>query len=285
MNKRVLIFTIVSCLFSWACWLPIVQTLETSPFESSGSVLLLFFLGAYGPTLTGILMSYFYYGREGLKALFKGALLIKVGFRWFLITLFTGPLIYAVAIGIYTAFGGAVGTVNYGLLPWIPVVFIVPIVFGPLAEELGWRGFALPLLDHKNKPVLASITIGFFWALWHTPLFWAKTGTAISGFPVNIQLIGLFFLGVIASSFIYTWLFNNTRGSIFIAIMLHLSMNASGTITGMLFPDMDVEQRFLLYQYYVVIVCMLVLVGGLLLSKKSGIRKTQSHSENQFVSN
>ena len=285
MNKRVLIFTIVSCLFSWACWLPIVQTLETSPFESSGSVLLLFFLGAYGPTLTGILMSYFYYGREGLKALFKGALLIKVGFRWFLITLFTGPLIYAVAIGIYTAFGGAVGTVNYGLLPWIPVVFIVPIVFGPLAEELGWRGFALPLLDHKNKPVIASITIGFFWALWHTPLFWAKTGTAISGFPINIQLIGLFFLGVIASSFIYTWLFNNTRGSIFIAIMLHLSMNASGTITGMLFPDMDVEQRFLLYQYYVVIVCMLVLVGGLLLSKKSGIRKAQSHSENQFVSN
>lgn len=285
MNKRVLIFTIVSCLFSWACWLPIVQTLVTSPFESSGSVLLLFFLGAYGPTLTGILMSYLYYGREGLKALFKRALLIKVGFRWFLIALFTGPLIYAVAIGIYTAFGGAVGTVNYGLLPWIPVVFIVPIVFGPLAEEFGWRGFALPLLDHKNKPVKASITIGFFWALWHTPLFWAKTGTAISGFPINIQLIGLFFLGVIASSFIYTWLFNNTRGSIFIAIMLHLSMNASGTITGMLFPDMDVEQRFLLYQYYVVIVCMLVLVGGLLLSKKSGIRKAQSHSENQFVSN
>src|SRR5690606_25467226 len=97
--------------------------------------------------------------------------------------------------------------------------------------------------DHKNKPVVASIVIGFIWALWHAPLFWAETGTAISGFPVDVQLVSLFFLAVIGSSFIYTWLFNRTLGSLGIAILLHLSMNSSGTITGMLFPDMSLAHK------------------------------------------
>src|SRR5690606_18363554 len=104
----------------------------------------------------------------------------------------TGPFLYTVSIGLYVIFGGEVGAINYGLLPWLPVVFIVPIVFGPLAEEFGWRGFALPLLDHKNRAIASSIIIGFIWALWHAPLFWAKTGTAISGFPVDISLVFLF---------------------------------------------------------------------------------------------
>lgn len=276
MNRRLLVFSLMTCVFSWACWIPIIDNLGPSPFDSSTGVLLLFFLGAYGPTLVGIILTFHYEKGKGLKLLFKRALMLKVGLPWLLISLLAGPILYAVSVALYAAFGGEVGSVNYGLLPWIPVVFVVPIIFGPLAEEFGWRGVALPLLDHKDKPVAASIVIGFIWALWHAPLFWAETGTAISGFPVDVQLISLFFLAVIGSSFIYTWLFNRTLGSLGIAILLHLGMNSSGTITGMLFPDMSLAHKLELYKFYVVAVWIVVLVGALFQFKRTGALKSTS---------
>jgi hypothetical protein len=243
--------------------MPIIDRLEASPFASSPAVMLLFLLGAYGPTLVAVLLTGVYDGRSGLRALAKRALSFKVGVSWILIAVFAGPLLFASAIALYSALGGDVGEVNYGLLPWLPVVFIVPVVFGPLAEEFGWRGFALPLLNPKGKPISASILIGVIWALWHAPLFWAETGTAISGHTIDLPAIALFFLAVIGSSFIYTWLFNNTSGSVFMAVLLHLSMNASGTITGMLFPEMNSDQKLDLYEYYVASLWALVCIGAL----------------------
>src|SRR5690625_1425171 len=261
MNRKLIIFTLLTFAVSWACWLPIIAELEASPFESPLAVLGLFFLGAYAPTLMGLVFTYYYQRGEGLKALLKNGLVPNGGKRWVLFSLVAAPSLYAASIGLYASFGGSLGAVNYGLLPWLPIVFTVPLVFGPLAEEFGWRGFALPLLDYKNKVLLSSIIIGLIWAAWHAPLFWAETGTAISGLPISPYNIGLFFMAVIGSSFIYTWLFNRTSGSVFAAIMLHWSMNASGTITGMLFPELDLEQRLALYEWYVLALWAIVIVA------------------------
>lgn len=51
MNKKLMIFTLVTCLFSWLFWIPIIQIMPGSPFEAGGLVPVLFFAGAYGPTL------------------------------------------------------------------------------------------------------------------------------------------------------------------------------------------------------------------------------------------
>lgn len=271
-KRKLLVFTVMTCLLSWACWIPIIDSLETSPFQSPANVLVAFLLGAYAPSLTGIALTYFYERGRGVKALLARAGSVKLGASWMLVSVLAGPFLYAASVGLFAAFGGILRPVNYGLLPWLPVVFIVPVVFGPLAEEFGWRGFALPLLDHRNAAIKSSLIIGLIWAAWHTPLFWAKTGTAISGFPVELASVGLFFLAVIGSSFIYTWIFNNTAGSIFAAIVLHTSLNASGTITGMLFPEMNLEQRFELYHYYVLVVWIVVSVGALRRSSRTSKR-------------
>ncbi len=186
----------------------------------------------------------------------------KVGVKWNLLALAFGPVIYAMAIFIYKLNGGFLGMTNYGLLPWIPVVFLVSIFLGPLAEEMGWRGFVMPCLDTKNKPVSASIIMGVIWAAWHTPLFWAVIGTSVSGFPVTIESVGLFFLASIGSCFFYVWMFNKTAGSIFIAVMIHLSWNASGNITGLLYPEMTALHKLDLYLYPVGIVWICVLSVG-----------------------
>jgi membrane protease YdiL (CAAX protease family) len=269
-NKKFLVFTLLTCLFSWAAWLPVISSLQTDIFKSTSGVLLLFFLGAYMPSLMGIALTYFYEKGPGLKVLFRRAFSIRVGVLPLLAALVVGPVLYVVATMLYVMAGGNVGAVNYGLLPWIPLVFIVPIIFGPLAEEFGWRGFALPQLDHQNKAIVASLILGVVWALWHAPLFWAATGTSISGFPVTFASVGLFFAMVIGASFLHTWLFNYAKGSVFTAIMLHLSMNACGTITNMLFPEMSLEQKYAHYQYFVMAIWVLVAMVGLIRVASSG---------------
>jgi len=271
-NKKFWVFTSITCLVSWACWLPIIGSLSADIFKSPTNVLLMFFLGAYAPSLVGIVLTGFYNKKEGVKALFKRAIAIRVGAVPLLVALAAGPVLYAVATSLYVVMGGKLGAVNYGLLPWIPVVFVVPVVFGPLAEEFGWRGFALPQLDHRNRAVASSVSLGVVWALWHAPLFWAATGTSISGFEVTASSVSLFFLMVIGASFLHTWLFNRASGSVFTAIMLHLSMNACGTITAMLFPGMTLEQKYELYQYFVAAIWMLVLVVGVV--KLTGANKS-----------
>jgi membrane protease YdiL (CAAX protease family) len=270
MNRKLAIFTLATCAFSWTCWLPIIDSLESSPFAGDPLTLALFFLGAYGPTLVGLAMTGIHDGRSGVKNLLRSAVSLRIGARWIVVALLTGPILYSCAAAAFVLLGGDVGAVNLGLLPWLPIVFVVPIVFGPLAEEFGWRGFALPLLDHRNKAIASSLIIGFIWALWHAPLFWAQTGTAISGFTIDAYLVTLFFLAVIGSSFIYTWLFNHT-GSLAAAILLHLGMNASGTITGMLFPEMSPAQKLELYEIYVVVLWFLVLAGSALSRARRGV--------------
>lgn len=264
MITRLSTFVILTFGFSWLCWFPIIHSLSSSPFESSTKTLVLFFLGAYAPTIVGIALTYFYGKGAGLRSLLKRTFSVKIGMLWLCISLLAGPILYATTVFIYVVAGGDLGEINRGLLPWIPVVFLASVIFGPLAEELGWRGFALPLLDHREHAITASVIIGIIWAGWHAPLFWAKTGTAISGFPVDAGSIALFFAAVIGSSFIYTWLFNHTNTSVFAAIMLHLSMNASGTITGMFFPEMDPIQKLTLYKYYVAVIWVCVILGGLI---------------------
>lgn len=263
-QKKLLLFITICCAISWGCWLPILDNIASSPFDSAPSVLLLFFIGAYSPTLTGTFLTAFFDGKNGLKEMKSRLRLKKEETKWILLSLGIGPILYGLAVFSYLMFNGQVGEVNYGLLPWIPIVFIVPIIFGPLAEEFGWRGFVLPLLNPKLQPVRSSIIVGFIWALWHAPLFWAKSGTAISGFEVTIPLVALFFMAVIGSSFIYTWVFNNTLGSISIAILIHLSMNSSGTIRGMLFPNMGLEASLDFYKYYTIVLWGFVLFGYLI---------------------
>lgn len=259
-NHKLVAFITTTFLFSWACWLLVFNDLKPSLFEFDGRTLGFFLLGAYAPSLVAIVFTAYLDGRAGLKSLFKRLLMWRVGFSWNLLALVIGPVIYALAVFLYTANGGSLGEVNYGLLPWIPAVFLVSLFLGPLAEELGWRGFVMPNLDTQNKLVKSGIIMGVIWAAWHIPLFWAVIGTSVSGFPVTFESVSLFFLASIGCSFFYVWMFNKTEGSVFIALMIHLSWNASGNITSMLFPTMSAEQKLALYNYPVAIVWSIIAI-------------------------
>jgi CAAX protease family protein len=61
----------------------------------------------------------------------------------------------------------------------LPLLFLVrTVVGGPLGEELGWRGFLLPRLLPRFRPVVASLLIAPVWFLFHVPAFVAGPSTA-----------------------------------------------------------------------------------------------------------
>ena len=131
---------------------------------------------------------------------------------------------------------------------------LVFLVGGPLGEELGWRGYALPELQRRWGWRSASLVLGATWALWHLPLFYSA-GTVQSRLP-----LGLFALSAMASSVVFAWLFNRTQRSLLPVLVLHTAVNAwSSVIPIMLTPDGRNQRPFQIFVGIVVVVALLLL--------------------------
>lgn len=98
--------------------------------------------------------------------------------------------------------------------------FLKNLLSGPLGEELGWRAFALMELQKKHSPLAASIIIGFWWGLWHLPI-WFTTGYV--GMEL-IQYVFFFMLSIMSTSIIMTACYNFNRNLI-VPIVIHQFFN------------------------------------------------------------
>jgi uncharacterized protein len=96
---------------------------------------------------------------------------------------------------------------------------VVLFVTDGVGEELAWRGFALPRLLASYNALVASLTLGVLWALWHLPLVWTEVA------PLYQQPVWLLLLDTTAKSILFTWVFLHTRGSVLVAALLHATTN------------------------------------------------------------
>lgn len=145
--------------------------------------------------------------------------------------------------------------------------------FGPLGEELGWRGSALPRLQERYSALTSSLLIGVAWTAWHAPLFWAPAGTTISGRPVTVAAVGKYALMLVGLSILYTWICNNSRGSVGLAVAFHASWNAAFPL--LLFPQRSDEATLFLEELSVIAVWVVALIivaryGGSRLVRQRG---------------
>ncbi|HLO31068.1 MAG TPA: type II CAAX endopeptidase family protein [Anaerolineales bacterium] len=191
----------------------------------------IFLLAVYAPGISGIFLIWHHYGLKGLGSFFRRLTLWRAPIQWWLFLLLGIPVIVYAAAAIK-------GTINepFPFLPWYLVfpALIQSLLLGPLGEEFGWRGLALPLLQRRFSPFWASLTLGVIWAIWHAPAF------LMSGTPQSAWSFGPFFIGLIAITVIMTPLFNASRGSLLIAILYHLN------IMNPMFPDAQPWDSFLL---------------------------------------
>ena len=84
---------------------------------------------------------------------------------------------------------------------------------------MGWRGLALPLLQQRFNPFAAGLILGAIWGVWHIPAF------LLSGTPQNAWSFGPYFVAVVSISLIMAALFNDSRGSLLLAVLVHFQLN------------------------------------------------------------
>ncbi len=111
--------------------------------------------------------------------------------------------------------------------PWTLVPFLFgAFIYGPLPEELGWRGYALDQLQRRWNAVTSSLVLGTIWALWHLPLFFIRD-TLFYSHGAWSPWFWEFTAQIIPLAVLFTWIFNNTRRSTLAAIIFHFMANVT----------------------------------------------------------
>jgi len=183
----------------------------------------------YATGLAAMLGTALISGGAGIRKLLGSLLIWRVGIQWWLAALLLPALIYLVSVYLISLFGGPpIDFSRYQpLYTIIPIIVMVTLLNG-FGEELGWRGFMLPRTQSRYSALVSSLMVGLFWGLWHAPVYFIE-GTAQSMLRSQVGFWAglLIFTGTtIAISITFTWIFNNTRGSVLIAAILHGANNA-----------------------------------------------------------
>jgi membrane protease YdiL (CAAX protease family) len=171
-------------------------------------------MAAFGPILMATVAARLE-GKGGVRALFARVRRGPVGAIWHLVALGIFAAIYVGSTALYRAFGGA-DAGQWLYLPENPQ-HVAAMIMMPLVEEPGWRGYALPRLQPRYGRLGASLLLGVGWALWHTTMF-VLQGTTPVIFAIAI-------VNIVAGSVIFSWIYNRTRGSLWLAILAHVGVH------------------------------------------------------------
>ena len=183
--------------------------------------------------------------RDYLETLIKP----KGKFYWYLIALFTFPLFQYAGYIISIIMGNDPDSfIHYewssGIVLTILLTFLFGFLFsGGINEETGWRGFAIPEIQKRFSPLIATIIVWFFWALWHL-LYDIHTAESVSSVLLNRLVYNLFW------SVLFVWIFNRTKKSILAPAIFHPAMNTSSEFfvvtdhTGILFGILTIVVIF-----------------------------------------
>jgi membrane protease YdiL (CAAX protease family) len=206
------------------------------PYHLPEPMLLLIFFGAAfaGPLLSSLIVTAAESGRAGLGKFLRRFVQWRVGVRWYFVAIFLFLFIFLTAYSLFLRGEPLINLVqNWQLIfsVFLPMAAL-GILFPSLGEEPGWRGFALPRLQSRYGPLLGTTVLGFLHGLWHLPAFF----TPFLG-PFTPSRFLAFIITAVFASYFYTWIFNNTRGSILIAMITHGASNAASQLMGMLIPD------------------------------------------------
>ena len=174
------------------------------------------------------------------------------------------PVLLAVMLNLTLAALGKqpdVSLVVERIPAYLQTLLLTAVIFGG-QEEPGWRGFALPRLQQRHAPLVATLILGLGWGIWHVPLY----GPA--GFVVPLVL-----------AFYYTWLYNKTK-SVLLCILLHASFTPAQDHL-LLTADSPLVDAVLLATYLVGAGVLIALTRGRL---GYGATKSDADSDQRVIS-
>jgi membrane protease YdiL (CAAX protease family) len=219
----VISMSILILMFAWPGM--IWEALYSRGLVPTQSPIVLSLLIGWVPGITALAVSAVLAGRAGVRQLLGRFLIWRVGVQWYLVGFFLLAGIILGGIGLHVLFGGAMPAIPAAGAPWWEIVlgFLLLIVVGALlnTEEIAWRGFVIPTLQARYGALVASLLLVIPESLLHLPYFWNR--------DVDFyQTVGVFWFTAfsVAAVFIYTYVFNKTKGSLLIVTIMHASQNA-----------------------------------------------------------
>ena len=219
-------FYLMAYAFAWPAWLVPVLAQKGRPLWPIHMTLITMIIADLapfvGPTFSAFIMTGITEGKSGIGRLRRRYVLGRVGFPWYLFVLIGFPALILLSLlvlpGAIAAFRAPAPGFVIGYLVSYGLIFILG---GPLGEEPGWRGFALPRWQQRSGPLVGTLILGVLLGLWRLPLFlipgYDGAGTGFVG--ISIPFIE-FVIGITAMAVIVTWVYNNTRGSLLLAMLL-----------------------------------------------------------------
>lgn len=179
---------------------------------------------AIGPALAAFLVTAITEGKSGVRALWRRFWNRNLNIKWLLVTLLGYEALRLVTtLAFRTIDGQPYPLVDTSNPFWmiIPSFFASFITTG-MAEEFGWRGYVLPRFQAKWNALTSSIVLGLIWAAWHIP------GVIIPNIsPLYQRNILEWVPGILIGSVLYTWIFNNTKGSVLAVSLFHAAYNTT----------------------------------------------------------
>lgn len=240
-SQNLFLFFLIAFAWSWLLWTPEVL------WERR------LYLAPFGPTVAAFILSYLNGGMGGVKDLLKRGLSLNFKKIWLFPIFLLMPAIVGLSLLLAVLSGEPMPKITVLSQPWIiiPAFFYILFLGGPLAEEFGWRGYALDRLQKYYNALVSSVILGVVWGLWHLPLFYMKGQDIYRNVPIWGFILGTIFLSIL-----FTWIYNNTNRSILAVLLFHTMSNLSHFI----FPAMATTWSGLYSVILNVMVVILVLV-------------------------
>uniref|UniRef100_A0AAU3GTK1 CPBP family intramembrane metalloprotease n=1 Tax=Streptomyces sp. NBC_01401 TaxID=2903854 RepID=A0AAU3GTK1_9ACTN len=220
-------FFSLAFLLSWVAWVPYILSRNgqgvvdfTFPGGEGGSQFLGVLPGAYlGPILSAFIVTAVADGRPGLRVWVGRMTNWRVGWRWWIGVILAVPLVLILTL---YALGGESPVVPSAMVlaAFLPGLLLQMITTG-VAEEPGWRDFAMPRLQGAYGPVAGTLILGPLWGVWHLPLFLTDWGGTDLVWYTPVEFVAT----TVTFSFVMTWIFNHTRQSLLLAMLLHTGVN------------------------------------------------------------
>ncbi|MCM0638865.1 CPBP family intramembrane glutamic endopeptidase [Cellulomonas wangsupingiae] len=275
-------FVVLALAASWLAWIPLILSPYglgiwdiQIPGGTGGYQLFLMLPGAYlGPIGAALFVTAVTDGRAGVRAWVRRLFKFKVNWRWYAGIFLGTPAAVLLSSYLFSA-GDVQAPPMENLIKYLPMILMQMVTTG-LAEEPGWRDFALPRAQRLVGPLRAAAGIGVLWGVWHLPLYLTMWGDA----PTFHLLRAVGFIAFcVTFNVVMTWVFNRTGQSLPMAMLLHVGINTTvGLFVASMFPvvgaSYDLTNQALLLMATVGAVITIVATRGRL-----GYRPEPVHAE------
>lgn len=246
-RRTLILFFVLTYLWTWSLWLLMAATVPEGNLPTGAEMFFegLFALAAFGPTVGALITGWLAYRTLRICPVWTGWRNLIQGLVFGLSAFF---VITVLAPNVAMANASVSAWHWSSLAHWSTYGINFSFFFGgPVNEEPGWRGFALPRLQERYGAVRATLILAPLWAAWHAPLFWMQGWTSAKPWQYLLIVTGI--------AFLFTAAANLSRFSVIVAMALHAFFNTSSRMGNALTQGVPRRPHEMVNYTIVVFVC------------------------------